>query len=297
MDARLLPDMVVFLEVVKAGSLTKAAQRLHTVQSNVTARMKILEQAIGMPLLRRHARGVRPTAAGEAALAMALRAHAVVDELRSTFGKGGQGTVQRLRLGAIETVAATHLPRLVASFVRRHPHVDVSVHAGSSSALIKQLKDGELDVAFVSQRPRVAGCRQRVAFRDELVLVAPPASPSLATLLARGEPALKVLVQRLGCSYTERLLALLHERGRERRLLEIGTLEGILRFVEAGVGVAVMPRAFVESVAGGRRVAMLALPPAVRRLETCVLTLDGERTPVVDRFVATIGDARRPRRR
>src|SRR4051812_25819209 len=110
-----LPDLIVFMEVVRAGSLTGAAARLHTVQSNVTARIKSLERAVGVPLLVRHARGVKPTPAGEAALAFARRTDAVLDEMRFTFGHGARAAA-RLRLGAIETVAATHLPAVVAAF-------------------------------------------------------------------------------------------------------------------------------------------------------------------------------------
>ena len=66
MDAHLLPDVLVFLNVVRSGSITRAAQRLNMVQSNVTARIKKLEYALGVTLLRRHARGVKLTGGGEA---------------------------------------------------------------------------------------------------------------------------------------------------------------------------------------------------------------------------------------
>jgi LysR family transcriptional regulator, cell division regulator len=271
-DPRTLPDLLVLLEVVRAGSLTRAAERLHTVQSNVTARMKSLERALGARLLERHARGVRPTPAGEAALALARRTDTVLDDLRFTFGQAAGKRAAKLRLGAIETVAASHLPALVSAFSRRHPNVDVSVQTGSSAALLQQLARSELDVVFVSRPSKLAGVRQHVAFRDELVVVAPPSSGSLADLVAgaAGEtPPLKVLVQRLGCSYTDRLLTYLGQTSPKRpQQLEIGTLEGILAFVEAGMGIAAMPRAFVASLARGRAARLFELPRALRRLST-----------------------------
>jgi DNA-binding transcriptional LysR family regulator len=285
MDARTLPDLIVFLEVVRAGSLTRAAERLHTVQSNVTARIKSLERAVGTPLLRRHARGVRPTPAGEAALALAQRTDAVLDDLRFTFGQGAGQRLVKLRLGAIETVAASHLPPVVAGFSRRHPHVDVSVQTGSSAALIAELKRGELEVAFVSRPPDLPGFREAVAFCDDLVVAAPRASASLETVFAG--PA-KVLVQRLGCSYTERLLAHVAARGWPRpRLLELGTLEGIVGLVEAGLGVAAMPRAFV--VRARRRLRLLPLPRGVRRLETYVVApAKGDASLAANELYATV---------
>jgi DNA-binding transcriptional LysR family regulator len=272
-DARSLPDLIVFLEVVRAGTLTRAAERLHTVQSNVTARIKSLERALGAPLLKRHARGARPTPAGEAALALALRTDAVLDDLRFTFGQGAPLRPVKLRLGAIETVAATHLPALASGFSQQHAQVDLSVQTGSSAALLEQLGRGELDVAFVSRPSKRPGYREQVAFRDELVVVAPAKLDSVPLLLARTRadtaPPLKVLVQRLGCSYTERLLAFLAARSAPRpHLLELGTLEGVLGFVEAGMGIAAMPRAFVSSRAGQRQVKLLKLPRDLRRLDT-----------------------------
>ena len=269
MDARALPDVMVFLEVVRAGSITQAAKRLHMVQSNVTARIKKLEALAGTPLLRRHARGVKPTPAGEAAVALALRVDAVIDDLRFTFGRGASARGGKLRVGAIETVLASHLPPVVAGFLREFPAVDVSVRTGSSTALLRQLKDGELDAAFVSRAPGLAGFRERLAFRDELVVVAPvSAARSLRTWLTPG-PALTILVQRLGCSYTERLLTLLAARSRRPyRLLELGTLEGMLGFIELGLGLAVMPRAFVASAGSKRALALLDLPPPLRALKT-----------------------------
>jgi DNA-binding transcriptional LysR family regulator len=289
-DAWNLPDLIVFLEVVRAGSLTRAAKRLHTVQSNVTARIKSLERAAGVPLLVRHARGVKPTPAGEAALKLAQRTDGVLDDLRFTFGQG-QRTVAKLRLGAIETVAATHLPEVVSGFAAQHPNVDVSVQTGSSSALLKQLQDGELDVAFLSRPARIAGLREQVAFRDELVVVAPKAGEPLAKLLAMQGPPLKVLVQRLGCSYTDRLVTSLGQTSsRGYRLLEIGTLEGILRFVEAGVGIAAMPRAFASSLGRTRRIRLCALPRELRRLETyLVASASATASRATNEFIARFG--------
>jgi DNA-binding transcriptional LysR family regulator len=87
MDPHLLPDILIFLSVARSGSITKAANHLNTVQSNVTARIKKLEEALGVPLLSRHARGVRLTSGGEAVLPMALRLDALLNDLGYAFGR------------------------------------------------------------------------------------------------------------------------------------------------------------------------------------------------------------------
>lgn len=269
MDARHLPDLMVFLEVVRAGSLTRAAQRLNMVQSNVTARIKKLEQAAAAPLLRRHARGVRPTPAGEVALAMAQRLEIVLGDLHFTFGKPAAKRTAQLRIGAIETVLASHLPTAVAAFLRRYPQVEVSVRTGSSAALLKQLKDGDADAVLVSRSSGLPGFRERLAHDDELVVVAPAAAASAPQPWRSAGPPLNILVQRLGCSYTERLLAFLAENSRRAyRMQELGTLEGVLGFVETGLGIAAMPRAFVRAAAAKRKLRLHELPKGVRQLKT-----------------------------
>ena len=99
----------------------------------MTARIKKLEEALGVPLLSRHARGVRVTSGGEAVLPIALRLDALLNDLGYAFGRRIPLKEAKLRLGAIETVAAIQLPHLVSQFLRDSPHVDISVQAGSSS--------------------------------------------------------------------------------------------------------------------------------------------------------------------
>jgi DNA-binding transcriptional LysR family regulator len=286
MDAHLLPDVLVFLNVVRSGSITRAAQRLNMVQSNVTARIKKLEYALGVTLLRRHARGVKLTGGGEAVLPMALRLDAVLNDLGYAFGKGKPAKEASLRVGAIETVAAVQLPGLVSGFLQKSPHVDVSVHVGSSATLVGQVKRGELDVAFISRSFAVPGLREEQVFADRLLVLAPARVKSLANLLAVNRTGLKVLVQRLGCSYTERLLGFLEKKKiRPERIMEMGTLEGVIGFVEAGVGIAAMPESFVRPISKGRQVSMLSLPKETAVLQTYVVCLEPTTSPLVNDFV------------
>jgi len=157
----------------------------------------------------------------------------------------------------------------VARFTRAHPGVEVSVETGSSATLLQQLKQGELDAAFVSRAPGITGYRELAAFEDELVIVAPASLRATGGLLSSGPAPVKVLVQRLGCSYTERLLAFLAQKSRRgHQIRQLGTLEGVLGFVEVGTGIAAMPRAFATAAAGRRKINFLTLPEKFARLET-----------------------------
>lgn len=287
MDARILPDLLVYLEVARSGSLTRAAERLHTVQPNVTARIQKLEEALGTSLLKRHARGIKLTPAGEAASELALRLESVLEDLRFAFDQGKARHAAKLRVGAIETVMATQLPKLISSFLREHPRVEVSVQTGSSVALLKQLKEGELDVALVSRAPAIPGLREQLAFTDELVVVAPPGIRRLPDLLSPPGASLKILVQRLGCSYTERMLVALNTVAPRRyESMELGTLDGILGFVELGFGIAAMPRRFADSSARSKNLSLLTLPSPLRKLETyLVAPAEKESSAALNAFV------------
>jgi DNA-binding transcriptional LysR family regulator len=287
MDSHLLPDVLVFLKVVRAGSITKAATQLNTVQSNVTARIQKLEDALGVPLLSRHARGVRLTSGGDAILPMALRLDALLNDFGYAFGRRMPIQEAKLRLGAIETVAAVQLPRLVSQFLKKSPHVDISVHAGSSSRLVKQVKDGELDAAFVSRPFGLPNFREELVFEDILVVLAPNTITSISDLLVASRTGLKVMVQRLGCSYTEKLLRLMEANGsRPDRIMEIGTLEGIIGLVETGVGIAVMPESFVRPLIRRRKLAVLPLPKEIATIQTFVLSSNtSESSLLVSAFV------------
>jgi LysR family transcriptional regulator, cell division regulator len=287
MDPHLLPDVLVFLNVVRSGSITKAARQLNTVQSNVTARIKKLEEVLGVPLLSRHARGVRLTSGGEAVLPIALRLDALLNDLGYAFGRQMPLREAKLRLGAIETVAAVQLPRLVSQFLTKSPHVDISIQAGSSSRLVKQVKDGEVDAAFVSRAFSLPNFREELVFEDKLVVLVPRTIKTISELLRASRTGLKVMVQRLGCSYTEKLLRLLEAKGRRPdRIMEIGTLEGIIGFVESGVGVATMPESFVQPMLRGRKLGLLQLPTELATIQTYVISShDSESSLLVNAFV------------
>jgi LysR family transcriptional regulator, cell division regulator len=279
----LLPDVLIFLNAVRSGSITKAANRLNTVQSNVTARIKKLEEALGVPLLSRHARGVRLTSGGEAVLPMALRLDALLNDLGYAFGRRIPVKEAKLRLGAIETVAAVQLPRLVSQFLRDSPHVDISVQAGSSSRLIKQVKDGELDAAFVSRTFGLPNFREELIFEDKLVVLAPKTIKTLSALLNAIRNGLKVMV-------------LLRANGiHPDRIMEIGTLEGIIGFVETGVGVAAMPKSFVQTLLRGRKLVLLPLPKDIATIQTFVVSSQiSESSLLVNAFVVRCRSAHHP---
>jgi LysR family transcriptional regulator, cell division regulator len=263
-----------FLAVAQQGSVTAAASRLHTVQSNVTARLHQLEADLGTPLFVRHSRGVKLTPAGSKLLSYAERLRALAAEAKAAVRDDG---VARgvLRIGTMETTAVLRLPALLGQLHRMHRDVQIEVRTGPTAELLELVLAHRLDGAFVAgpiQHPRLDA---RTMYREELVLVSARDGAAMAQRLAAGE--LTAITFREGCSYRQRLETLFTARGwLPFRRLEFGTVEGILGCVADDVGVAVLPRAVVECsrVSDALRVEPLAPEPLevdtlfVRRVDT-----------------------------
>ena len=119
-----LSDLVTFSTVARLGGVTRAADELNTVQSNVTQRVKALEAEIGTPLFERHSRGMTLTGAGRRLLPYAQRMAALSREAVLAARDDGEPKGP-LSIGSMETTAAVRLPALLAEFHRRFPAVQL----------------------------------------------------------------------------------------------------------------------------------------------------------------------------
>jgi DNA-binding transcriptional LysR family regulator len=234
-----------FLAIARQGTVTAAARELHTVQSNVTARLKQLEGELEVALFVRHSRGMALTPAGSRLVAYAQRFNALSAE--AVGAVRGDGHLRgALRLGSMETTAAVRLPALLGRLHREHPDVQIEVRSGTTAELLDQVLTGRLDGAFVAGPVRNTALKARPAFREELVLVAARDGDSMPARLARG--TLTVIAFRSGCSYRQRLETHFANAGwLPYQRIEFGTVEGILGCVAADLGVTLLPRALIEA--------------------------------------------------
>ena len=255
----------VFEAVARTGGMNRAAAELHTVQSNVTARIRALETELGCPLFERHSRGVALTAAGQRLLPYARRlAWLLTDAARATRDDGlPRGP---LTIGSLETPAALRLSPLIASYAAACPEVDLALRPGTTAELIDAVLDRRLEGAFVCGPVAHPSLVEQVMFEEELAILAAPGLPSIEAAtrdVGTGGGIARIVVLRAGCSYRQRLEALLARRGiAVPRLLEFGTLEAIFGCVAAGLGITLLPRALVGPVWQSGRVSLHRLPPA-----------------------------------
>jgi len=270
-------DLKFFNAVVRANSMGGAAEVLHTVQSNVTARIKSLEEEIGAPLFHRSRRGVTLTATGIQLVPYAERVGELLDEAKRVVTDRGTPS-GLLRIGSMETTAALRLPPILIRYAEEYPEVDVLMEAAPTEQLVSDVVARKLDGAFVSGPIAHSELQSLSIVEEELVVISSPRVHELADLKAlAASPALKVLAFRSGCSYRRRMDTFLAACGVTNvRWMELGTMDGIIGCVAAGVGVAMLPRGVVQAAAADGRVIIHQLPDNLRSAPTVFVTRSDE---------------------
>jgi DNA-binding transcriptional LysR family regulator len=239
MDAR---DLKVFEAVARHAGMNRAALELNTVQSNVTARIRLLENELGTALFERHTRGMKLTPAGARLLPHAFEVRAAIENARRAVMDDGTPRGP-LSIGSRKSTAALHLTGIVSSYIDTYPQVDVSVRIEASPVLLDMVLERKLEGAFVAgpvEHPDLSG---EVIFDEELVVLS---GPEIADLSAIDPSRTKMIVLGKGSFYHQHLESILDQRGiKGLRLLELGTLEVIMGCVASGLGVTLLPKGVV----------------------------------------------------
>ena len=243
-----------FHAVASLGSLSAAARHLHCVPSNVSARLRQLEDQLGSVLLERKGPQIGLTAAGQRLLPHARQMESLC---AAAWHSVHLDTLQgSLRLGSMETTAAIRLPEVLARFHQHAPRVSLELVTGTSAALIQRVLDHELDAALVAGPVDEPALFADEVWCEELRLVcAPgeslPAPGSAVTLIAFPE----------GCHYRARLRLWAQQQGLEVRAQQsYGSVEAILGCVAAGLGVGVLTASLLANHPRGAQVASFPLP-------------------------------------
>jgi DNA-binding transcriptional LysR family regulator len=243
-----LSALTIFRAVVRENGVTRAAAKLNRVQSNVTTRLRQLEETLGADLFIRDGRRLVLTPAGETLLPYAERLLALADEARHAVRENRpQG---RLRLGTMESTAASRLPRVLATYHQRWPQVTLELATGVTRTLIDSVRTFEVDAALMARpiEPDAlpAGQFESVpVFSEELVLLTPRGQHPAAT--ARDVAGLTLVAFERGCAYRSYATRWYELQGiRPTRVLELGSYHAIVACVAAGAGVAVAPRSVLE---------------------------------------------------
>ncbi|MER7707785.1 LysR family transcriptional regulator [Kitasatospora sp. NPDC097605] len=250
-----LQQMRYVIAVAETGSFTRAAQRCLVVQSALSHQIARLEKELGARLFERTSRRVRLTPAG-AAFLPAARQCLDAAERAATEVAAAVGEVRgRLTVGLIPTVAAVDVPAVLGEFHRRHPEARISLSVGASDELVEQVRQGELEVAFlgipVTARPR--GVQARELARERLVAVVSPDHPlageaSVDLRRLAVEVFVDLPAKTAGRAQSDLAFA---AAGLGRQVaFEVTNADYLARLVGAGLGVALLPPSYVTGLSG-----------------------------------------------
>lgn len=263
-----LHQLTYALAVAEERSFTRAADRLHLAQPSLSRQVRLLERELGVLLFNRGpGRGsVVLTADGDALLPFIRRVLADVEatgaEARALSGMAAG----RLSIGATPSLITSVLAPALVAFHESHPGIDLLVIEAGSHQLVPQLASGEVDLALVVEPVTDPLVSTTPLFDDPLVLAVAPRHRLAAqrSVTVRDLDALPLVMFREGYDLREVTLAACRAAGVEPRLVsQGGEMDGVLAFVAAGLGAAVVPAIALPS--DGTLVAIAFAQPGLSR--------------------------------
>jgi DNA-binding transcriptional LysR family regulator len=266
-----LSDLTIFSAVVREGGVTRAAERLHRVQSNVTTRIRQLEEDLGVALFVREGKRLHLAPAGQVLLDYADRLLALAGEARGAVQDARpRGT---FRLGAMESTAAVRLPALLSEYHRRHPGVVLELRTGNPLVLGSAILAGELDAALVAEPIADTPFAKMFAFDEELVIVAPANHPPIG---GKGILPRTIIVFEHGCPHRKRLEDWYANRQQmPERTIELASYHAMLGCIVAGMGISLIPSSVLTTFPERRRLSVHRLASKENRAQTVLIWRKG----------------------
>ncbi|MFI7704397.1 LysR family transcriptional regulator [Nonomuraea sp. NPDC049480] len=285
-----LQQLAYFVAVAETRHFTQAAERMRVAQPSLSKQVKALETDLGAPLFSRARGNVTLTPAGEALLPLARRMLADADTARQEVAQLAGLRRGRVRLGATPSLCAGLVADALARFHRTYPGIELLVEEGGSRDLVRALARGQLDLSLIimplqSDDPSLV---TEEILRENLVVVAPsherPKGPYLEIDDLRGRP---MVMFRRGYDLREATLAACRQAGFEPRFaVQGGEMDAVLRFVEAGLGAAVVPSMVLDGRPGLSGTPLR--PPGLSRTIALAHRKDVEPTTAAQAFRETL---------
>jgi DNA-binding transcriptional LysR family regulator len=254
-------QLEVLIAVAQEKSFSRAAERLHRTQPAISQAIRRLETEIGEPLFDRSSKDGTMTAAGrllfghaQQMLNLRLSAHAAIKELKGLH-RG------KLSLSANEYTVMYLLP-LLPVFRARHPHIKIEVKRSLASRISSEILARETEIGIVSFKPSDPAIAALPVLTDELALIVPPDHPLAARKIVsvRELGAESFIAHNVPSPYRERVVRTFEKYRTPLNIsLEMPTLEAIKRFVEGGMGVALVPRLTAQAEIARGQIAALTV--------------------------------------
>lgn len=279
-----LSDLRIFTAVVREGGVTRAAERLNRVQSNVTTRIRQLEARLNTQLFRRQGKKMVLTASGKTLLDYADRLLALAAEAEAALSDERPHGL--FRLGAMESTAAVRLPAPLARYTEKYPEVVLELRTGNPTQLSTALLNGEIDAALVAEPVAEAHFDSIVAFNEEPVIVTTKDHPPID---ADDQVPHTMIVFEHGCPHRRRLEEWYALHGAlPQRTVELRSYHAMLGCVLSGMGAALVPRSVISTFPESKRLRVTTLPHGQNRLRTMMIWPKGAASPKVRALTALL---------
>ncbi|MED1529199.1 LysR family transcriptional regulator [Bacillus sp. FSL W8-0920] len=281
-----ITSLEIFKAVAIEQSVTKAAEKLNYVQSNVTARIQRLEQELGVPLFYRYHKKISLTPAGRELLPYANKLLYDFEEAIEAvkLSSTPRGT---LHIGSIESTASTRLPSIFAAYHKTFSQVELSMYMAPTVDQVHAILNYKVDGALVDGPILHPDIIEYPVLEESLVLITSYSQEEFQVESILHEPLLSSFAH---CIYLGRWQRWLESNGfASMKVMEYGTLEGVLKCVENGLGVTVLPKSMVESRVQGRFTCH-PLPEPHRIVPTVFIRRrDSYMTSALSRFMELLG--------
>jgi LysR family nitrogen assimilation transcriptional regulator len=287
-----LRQLRYFVKIVERGSFSRAAADVHVAQPALSQQIAELEQLLGVSLLHRSVRGVRPTPAGEALYAEVVEILRRIERLpeiaRSARGEL-EGTVS---IGMSTTLAAVLAGPFMEANRNVLPKVGLRFITHDSASLLDRVAEQKLDLAVIFEDQPVTGMVRTLLLRQRLYLVQrrkTPRSPPNITLARLAErplvlPALPNLVRvLLDREFTASNVS-------PHAAAEMDVFSSILSAVESGLGDTIMPKGDFSDVPGNSRMFAIPIEPPLYLTASLISSKDGTPTRAVEAVQAGFVD-------
>ncbi|MBI0330403.1 LysR family transcriptional regulator [Burkholderia plantarii] len=285
-----------FDEVVRRGSIRKAAEALHLTAAAVHQQILNLEEQVGSPLFDRLPRGMQLTTAGEIIIAAVRRsqrdfdnAMTQVEDLRS-LRRG------HVNLAVSPSSAEQLVPDAIQAAMKRYPGVTYSVRSGNGESILKWVETGEADIGYGLRRKPPLGVVEVRAFAQHLGLVTPPGHP--LTKLQRRPRLRECLDHPLILMTPDTELRLMvdqidhRERRKARPLVETSSVSMVRRLVADGVGIGFLIAENVAEDVARRKLAWTPLADTGAQSFSCLYQRSDLTTTVaMSMFLQFLGQA------
>ena len=288
-----LNSLLVFHEVAKHKSFSRAAEGLFISQPAVTKHIRNLELKVGMGLIQRGKGGFALTDAGKILFKYTQRISSHLMEIENVLGSLQKDYHGLLKIGTTESYSKCLMPKLLSGFQTSFPSIKIALDVGNSEEIEKSLLVYKNDLGLIGETKKSSKFESIPFLKEELVLIVSPMHP----LVKRGEVSLKelegypLIIRAKGSSTRKVLWKAFRDLDIHPSLLiEAGSSESIKQWVSEGKGVSVIVKRTVEEE---EKMGIIKIVPLMEKLyiEVVFLYLYEQRfNTAIQTFVHYIGD-------